>query len=217
MDRFSQYQSQTKVSNKGFEELEKISGLKLDNARRRAIVAALNRYEFFRKYENDGTGQKRWKAFAAIEDRLRSVIKAAKAEEELPGHLWSLVTGRAGINSEVELKRLQRVCDQFQKLKREIEHGRKKENDPWLSSLLFDLEEQFILAGGTRTGVARGGNKRRGGRFVRFCDAALGNLPKWPNKSIGARWETLFNRRKKGIKPAWHIWVGKAHPGLAHY
>ena len=219
MYRFSQFNPQTNVTDQGFEEMERISGLELNDERRATIVRHLRHYEFFRAYEADHAGHRRWKEFNEIAGHLRKVIDLVRTEEELPGHLWSYVTDHAGINCDREVERLERLLSEFQALENEVTEARPmNKSDPWLPRLLIGLEREFILAGGRATGISNGTGKRAG-RFVRFCDAALQHLPEKyrPAKSVGSRWETLFRNRKKGIASPKRNWVGKAHPALVHY
>lgn len=221
MDRYSRFKPKTKISRSDFAELEKLAGLKFTDRQREAILAHLREFEFFRTYEKDGVGRRRWEAFKEISMHLEAIISAAKAEEELPGHLWSFVTFRAGMNNDAEIARLERLREEFQALAHEVQEARRhhREADPWLAELLFALEKEFLLAGAKKTGVARGAEQKRHGKFVQFCDAALKHLPPdcKPKVSIGSRWETLYNGRKKGLHPPARNWVGKANPGLKHY
>jgi hypothetical protein len=221
MDRFSKFNPQTNISGQEFDELEQICGLTLDDERRAAIIACLREFEFFRAYERSGAARRRWKAFLEIKDHLEAIIRAAKAEETLPGHLWSLVTDNAGVNGQTEIERLERVRAQLEALESNVREARKnpREVDPWLPQLLFGLEQEIRLAGAKKTGVANADGKRRG-KFVKFCDAALKHVPEpyRPRRSIGSRWETLYTQRKSGNRPpTTKNWVGKAIPALRHY
>jgi hypothetical protein len=90
-----------------------------------------------------------------------------------------------------------------------------------LPRLLFQLEEQYVRVSGIKAGVT---NKRgkRVGPFVRFCDAAISELPEsckpktGRQESVGSLCENIFREREQQqtvpgtVTLEKGIWPGKA-------
>jgi len=217
--RFSNFEVQTKLTDKDFKRIEKAGSVELDVDRRAAIQLHLQQFEFSRRLEGVGYGQAFRRALRALETNLEETISYARLFDGLPGHLWSFVTHNAGVNADTELQRLEAIRDQVANLNASVDEARRRKTaDPFLPRLLEGLEREFNAAGGGSTGIARG-TGRRGGRFLRFCEAALSTLPQpWrPTKGVSARWDQVLRKRER--KPTTtsreRIWVGRPHPSLA--
>jgi hypothetical protein len=91
--------------------------------------------------------------------------------------------------------------------------------DLFLPRLLENLEREFIAVGGRITRISRKVADKRGGQFLQFAEAAISTLPNVcrPKKPVGARWERILLKRRKGnpSQPRERIWIGWPHPSLA--
>lgn len=226
-----EYVAQTRLSDEIVSAMENAGKVKLTSAIRSEIETYLQDYEFLRYYEKCEAGRLIRNEIEQMGRALQVVIHTAKKLDRLQGHghLWTYIAGEADVDALAELERLARVKDLARTLAHAIAGARSKKSvDHGMPHLLFRLEAAYKAAGGEATYVTNA-DGQRGGEFVRFCDEALGALPRklfdgHRPPSIGARWERLYRERKN---PAARrrttrdrIWVGKATPALlvpAHY
>jgi hypothetical protein len=216
---FSDFAFLTKLSDEDFARIETAGGVKLDADHRAAIELHLREFEFFRRLEAKAYGEIFRSILKRFETGLDENILIAKTLNRLPGHLWSYVADGA-VDSEVDLQRIEANRNRLTQLNALVDKARaRRAADPFLPRLLVNLEREFIAVGGRVTGISRKASDKRGGQFLQFAEAAISTLPHdyRPKKPVGARWERILLKRRKGnpSQPRERIWIGRPHPFLA--
>jgi hypothetical protein len=206
----------TIFSDGNFEAMERAGNLTLSPEHRVLVQRLVHKYERRVHYEDSGEGKRLLKELATLTAHLQAVATSARnLDENRPGHLWSYITAEAGVNGSWELNRLEAIHSTLRRENAKILKARSvKTADYKLNDLLMGLENIFKVASGSdKTGISNTkGN--RGGRFVRFADAIVGQLGQGRRltTSVGSRWEGLFKARRNAQQRPLHVWVGKAPP-----
>jgi hypothetical protein len=204
--RFSQFQAQTQISNEALTRIEQAAGghIRIDAEGRAAIQRALQEFEYLRTYESAGINEPRRADLRNLAAVLEQAVTLAR-QLNVPPLLWPYIAELANVDYEIELVELQRLAVAARATSDRVELARKDiRPDPWLPRLLLQLEEQYVRAGGNKTGVTNKRNSKtgrfeKGGRFVRFCNEALLTLPESCRlkKSVGSRWAEIYATRRK--------------------
>ena len=89
--QFSKFRFNTNLMDEDFARIEKAGRVQLDTYQRAAIEQSLREFEFFRRLDAQGYGEKFRGVLKKLEAALTTVVLIAKTLDNLPGHLWSLI------------------------------------------------------------------------------------------------------------------------------
>jgi hypothetical protein len=181
----------SRLSERAFDELERVGGVELTPDLRQKIERALQRYERQRRAQ-----PKSHELAAELAISLeQSIGLINRMQHELPG-TWKHITGVTPL-SEADLRSLKAFqvnCKKYGGAHR----GRPRYNFmPWL---LTELARIFAAAGGEAR-IQHGTRKKRQGPFLDFLFSAQGHLPsdlRHSEGAIGAAWQRICAAREKG-------------------
>jgi hypothetical protein len=197
------FSSKVRLSDDYFDQLER-TGVRLNPEHRRKIEEALQRYERqcgARLAESEVrrmAGEKnQLLGFARC---LEKAIRLANTMQKEHPQAWKRLADAGTRHSTNIATCLQELKDSAEK------SGRRRQRHKlpryfFLPGLLTTLERIFKDAGGGKTGISRGGEKKRQGRFLKFLDTALSPLPRSirpaTKDALGKQWEDIFSAREK--------------------
>jgi hypothetical protein len=221
---YANFEPRTKIPEDEFIAQLAERGIKLESRHCLAVENTLKEYERFCYLTKLGEGKQLPPKLRKLADAIRCLKISIEAVREEEGYIWEYLIDK----SNAELRRLEQLLEQCEKLNREVPRRTAAQiRASLLNRLVNRLADIYTAATGKPATISKGAPTKkdpypggRGGRFPQFLREALKYLPdecrpaEKTIRGIGSRFERMKQEKKAGkvISPNW---IGLPYPGLA--